>query len=80
MNSIEFEATLVQLSIDKKAFAKSIQRLNEVLDCIDRFEETSINEILSLREEGLTADEEKLLSRGLCRLRNVVLVDKLDLL
>lgn len=80
MMTPEFEATLTKLGITKKAFATTSNRLDTILCDIDRYIEAATGELASLKEEGLTRDEETQLSRALLRMRNSAIVEKLDLL
>ncbi len=80
INLTEMFQVLTKLSIEKSVCNKAISQLENALTEIEKYNEIVLNEINSLKEEGLTEKEEMELVINFNRLRNSAIIKACDLI
>ena len=77
----KLQDTLVRMSVTPKPILHALTTaIDNIMDAITAYDTQVEQQITDLREEGLSAEEETTLSRLMVRMRNAVIVHRIDLL
>ena len=77
----KLQDTLDKMSVTPNPIVRALTNaIDNIMDAITAYDMQVEQQITDLRAEGLSAAEETILARQMVRLRNVVIVERIDLL